>query len=341
MGGWKHRRYSWFRLWLRQVSSLWVRQWLRNQAPNSLSDRVTSPTGRWLTLMWCLAITCGFVGGHLAYEACSNYNVAAARDPASVDHPFFSALQETAADAWAPRQAKHRLPGIGAAVALLTALLFGMRVDRRLCLLLGSALSVSVTARVLWSSIYVASEWTRIEAGVWLGGIGLMIGVLWCLLAADRTTDEYPDEGHYGKLLLVGIITGLLGVALASSGSLTIGLLGFALSSSVAGTLTGWWLRRECSSSGWSGPVSVFSGLLMIFGCAFSELWLTHAFLIWLSLILVALVPPKWVFQKSWTSGMAWCFAILSPATIATGWAVIRAVIAIRSEPVNPYDAYL
>ena len=318
-------------------------------ASNSLSDNVAGPTRRWLTVIWCLAITCGFVGGHLAYETCSNYNVAAAREPASGDQPFFAALQETAADAWAPRQAKHRLPGIGTAVTLLTALLFGMRVDRRLCLLLASALSFSVTAWVLWSSIYVTSEWTRIEAGIWLGGIGLLIGVLWWLLATNRPADEYSGEnfdeysgaGHYGRLLLVGIITGLLGVALASSGSLTIGLLGFALSSSVAGALTGWWLRRGCWSPGWSGPVAVLSGLLMIFGCAFSELWLTHAFLIWLSLILVALVPPKWVFGKSWRTGMTWCFAILSPAMIATGWAVIRAVMAIRSEPANPYDAYL
>ncbi len=246
-----------------------------------------------------------------------------------------------------PRVAHHWSLAI-AVGGLMTGGIVAWRRAKFLRLFVAIAASGTVILRLLWTSVYLRSEWTFVEQVAWIGGASLLAGWAWWM-AANRIEDSnIPEQGDAAKrgshahqrLFLIGGTIGLIAATLLLTGSLRYGVVAAVIASATGGAWIASWKRKRDGMRGeWCGPLVMLTTFLLVIGTAFSELPIPQALLFAASLMFALVASSCSGDSPLWkTSG--WIAIGILPAIIATVWAIIIFADTLTNAPVNPYDAY-
>jgi hypothetical protein len=228
---------------------------------------------------WPLSTALGFIAGYVALK--SQSGIAAAIS--SITHPHDSAD-------WLPL------------IVLLAAgvsLLFAQPAYRWIAMALSALLVLAVPLRLLSGNVRLNGEWSAIQKIMYLSLLASMLGVVWILLAYNRSAQ--PALARLSLVLINAVGTA---VALTISGVLVYGQACGALAAALAGTalasmVTHWRTRpalakitatypANCPNAGFpdaAGIITFSLGSLIILGHFRADLSAISVLLLFVSLV--------------------------------------------------------
>ena len=297
-----------------------------------------------------LAIVIATAAAMLSIQAQDHHDVlvsnGSADDSAEASSLWIQAVAKAATDFAKPKVAHHwtLIIAIGGLVA---GKFVASGAASFLRLVVAVAVCAAVVLRLLWTSVYLRSEWSTTEQVAWIGGVSLLSGWAWWM-AVKRINDSNQtgegdlatrDSSAYQRLLLFGAATSLMAAALIFTGSLRYGVIAAIVASAAGGSwIAGWRVRNSRIAAGWCGPMILLMLSLLIAGTAFSELPFVHAML-FAATILFASVTPFSTSDRLWKK-FGWILIGILPAVVAAAWAFTIFADTFNNAPVNPYDAY-
>jgi hypothetical protein len=196
----------------------------------------------------------------------------------------------------------------------------------------------AVPARLLWQSVYVRSEWSRVEAVLWLGGLAAAMWIVWMLF---HTSNAASDPRV--RLVLLLVVTLCTAVVLAMSGVLVYGLFAGATAAALVGTCAWPVVRRDSAAdlsgglAGGGGVLTVLVVGLILLGYFFAELTAINAVLLGLALTAVGWKMPTRLEARPKTALAVRMVTCLVPAAVAVTLAARAFAAAMAEQAADPY----
>ena len=301
--------------------------------PLVIAAAVMASCGRlgWHATGWRIAVPLGYVSGQLALAARGGIT---ADDAAAPWGAWLGSFPDHLAMFFRPHQARDWLPGLlllAVVVASLQQRYFPRAVWQWLT---GAMVSGAACGRLLWQSIYLASEWTSMGAAFRLGGMGVVGAIVGSPLDLRHAS--------VGRILrhmtAIVMVAAALAVTLAASGSLIYGELGTAATVSLAAASGAAWRSGALSAAGSVTPVlAVLLGSLVALGYFFAELTSINAGLLVAALVVWALPAHRRGVRDSKTWEWVRVAACCGLAVAAALAAVFVLVGKLSGPAANPY----